>query len=95
MRPMRKYAIVEMSSDVPMKCTKMNMNDMRRIEPNRGEYARPQANAVNSRKNESRYVNDGSGLCHVFLVSGSVSIVYESESARLGPRLERTFLPFG
>lgn len=86
---MRKYAIVEMNSDVPMKCTKMNMNDMRRIEPNRGEYARPQANAVNSRKNESRYVNEGSGLCHVFFVSGSVSIRMRVRMRRSG----RTFLP--
>lgn len=37
--------------------------------PKDGVYARPQARAVRRRKNERRYVKDGSGRCHVFLVS--------------------------
>jgi hypothetical protein len=68
-RPTRRYAIVEIVKDVPMKWTKMNRSEMRTIEPKLGEYASPQARAVKRRKKERRYVKEGSGRCHVFLVS--------------------------
>jgi hypothetical protein len=47
----------------------MKRRERRTIEPNDGAYARPQARAVRRRKNERRYVKDGSGRCHVFFVS--------------------------
>lgn len=73
-RPTEKYAIVEINNDEPIKCTNIKKNDRRRIAPNDGVYARPQASAVRSRKNDRRCVNDGSGLCHVFFVSACVSL---------------------
>ena len=45
------------------------------MEPNEGVYARPQASAVSKRKKESRCVKDGSGRCHVFLVSAEQFIL--------------------
>lgn len=56
-----------------MKCKKMKLKDRRRIAPNEGVYARPHARAVRRRKNERRYVKDGSGRCQVFFVSRSVN----------------------
>ena len=58
-----------MSSDEPMKWKNMKKKERRKMEPNEGVYARPQASAVSKRKKERRCVNDGSGRCHVFLVS--------------------------
>lgn len=52
-----------------MKCTNTNRSESRIMAPKEGVYARPQARAVRRRKNERRYVKDGSGRCHVFLVS--------------------------
>lgn len=52
-----------------MKCTNTNSSERRTMAPKEGVYARPQARAVRRRKNERRYVKDGSGRCHVFLVS--------------------------
>lgn len=66
---MMKYPMVEIRRDEPMKCTNTNRNVRRMIAPKPGVYARPQANAVRRRKKERRYVKDGSGRCHVFLVS--------------------------
>lgn len=54
-----------------MKCTNTKRRESRIMAPNEGVYARPQANAVRRRKNERRYVKDGSGRCHVFLVSAT------------------------
>lgn len=47
----------------------MKKKDSRKIDPKEGVYARPHASAVSRRKKERRWVKDGSGRCHVFLVS--------------------------
>ena len=64
-----------MSSDEPMKWKNMKKKERRKMEPNEGVYARPQASAVSKRKKESRCVKDGSGRCHVFLVSAEQFIL--------------------
>jgi len=53
-RPMRKYASVEMSSEVPMKCTKTKRRARRTMAPKEGAYATPHARAVRMRKKERR-----------------------------------------
>lgn len=58
-----------MSSDDPIKWKNMKKKERRKMDPKEGVYARPHASAVRRRKNERRWVNDGSGRCHVFLVS--------------------------
>lgn len=45
---------MEITKEVPIKWTKTNRSERRTMEPKFGEYARPQANAVRSRKNERR-----------------------------------------
>lgn len=48
---------------------KTKLRVRRTIEANDVEEATPQASEVRNMKNARRYVKDGSGLCHVFLVS--------------------------
>lgn len=76
-----------------MKCTNTKRSDRRTMAPKEGVYARPQARAVRRRKNERRYVKDGSGRCHVFLVSEvRVNIASKQESGvvRNRVRLKRS-----
>jgi hypothetical protein len=47
----------------------MNMRASLTTDANDGVYAKDQAKEVRRRKKERRYVKDGSGRCHVFLVS--------------------------
>lgn len=68
-RPTRKNAIVAVTSENARKWTEM-YNSARRMMPAAERVdAMPQARPVISMKKERRYVNDGSGRCHVFFVS--------------------------
>ena len=51
---MKKYASVDTTSELPIKCRKTKMSDRRTMEPKLGEYARPHARAVSRRKKEWR-----------------------------------------
>lgn len=62
-----------MAREPARKWTQMNIRESLTIEENAGAYAKLQAKDVRRRKKESRYVNDGSGRCHVFLVSARES----------------------
>ena len=75
-RPTRKYAAVATSRDMARKCTNMKTRVIWRVFEKPSAYAKPHASDVRSRKNDRRYVKDGSGLCHVFLVSRVLSVSY-------------------
>lgn len=62
---------MDISSDDPIKWKNIKKKDRRKMDPKEGVYARPHASAVSRRKKERRWVNDGSGRCHVFFVSVS------------------------
>jgi hypothetical protein len=81
--PTKKYASVATSNELPRKCPNMYTIVMRNILPKPSAYANPHAREVRSRKNDKRYVNEGSGLCHVFLVCFCFRLA-------LNNRLERT-----
>lgn len=69
-RPTRKNAIVAVTSENARKWTEMYNSARRMIPPAERVDAMPQARPVMSMKKERRYVNEGSGRCHVFFVSG-------------------------
>jgi len=58
-----------MSREPARKWTKTNIKASLTTDATDGVYANDQANDVRSRKKDRRYVNEGSGRCHVFLVS--------------------------
>lgn len=80
---------MDIRSDEPMKWTKMKRRERRRIDPNEGVYARPHARAVRRRKKERRWVNEGSGRCHVFFVSVRVQYL---ERVQLLSRIVSTYV---
>ena len=66
---MRKYAAVATKSDMARKCTKTKMSVSRTMPAAEYVVATLHATPVRSMNKERRYVKDGSGRCHVFLVS--------------------------
>jgi len=58
------------------KCTNMKTRVIWRVFEKPSAYAKPHASDVRNRKNDRRYVKDGSGLCQVFLVSRVLSVSY-------------------
>lgn len=82
---------METNRDTARKCPNTNAKRTLNVRETPSAYARPQARAVRTRKKESRYVKDGSGRCHVFLVSGGlVRIAHEQHQCAGGQ--ERTLV---
>lgn len=69
-RRTRKNAIVAVTSENARKWTKVYSSARRMLPAAERVNAIPQARPVMSMKKERRYVNEGSGRCHVFFVSG-------------------------